>query len=88
MKRRYDIIHSVILILFLVIAYFIENAIMKGILLSLFSGVLLFNTVLKLKTKKDDRFRDKIFLGILLFLDCVLLLGSVYVIISAVLEAF
>lgn len=86
MKRRYDITHAVILVLFLIIANFIGNAIIKGILLLLFSGVLIFNTVVKLKVKKDDKFRDKIFLGILLFLDSVLALGSVYVIISALVD--
>lgn len=59
---------------------------MKGILLLLLSGVLVFNTILKLKTKKEDKFREKIFLGILLFLNSVLLLGSVYIIVSAIVE--
>lgn len=86
MKKRYDITHAVILILFLVIANFLGNAILKGILLLLFSGILVFNAVSKLRQKKDDRFTDKIFLGILLFLDSMLLLGSVFVIISAIME--
>jgi hypothetical protein len=87
MKRRYDITHAVILILFLVVANFLGNAILKGILLLLFSGILVFNAVTKLKQKKEDKFTDKILLGILLFLDSVLVLGSVFVIVSAVVDA-
>jgi hypothetical protein len=87
MKRRYDITHAVILILFLVIANFLDNAILKGILLLLLSGILVFNTAMRLKQKIDNKFTDKIFLGLLLFLDSVLLLGSVFVIISAIMEA-
>jgi hypothetical protein len=86
MKKRYDITHAVILILFLVVANFLGNALLKGILLFLFSGVLVFNTVMKLIQKKEDKFTDKILLGILLFLDSLLLLGSVFVIISAIMD--
>ncbi len=86
MKKRYNITTLVILVLFLIVAYFISRSIMKGILLLLLSGVLVFNTILKLKTKKEDKFREKIFLGILLFLNSVLLLGSVYIIVSAIVE--
>lgn len=87
MKRRYDITHAVILILFLVVANFLGNAIIKGILLLLFSGVLVFNTVMKLKQKKENKFTDKILLGLLLFFDSILVLGSVFVIVSAIMEA-
>lgn len=80
MKRRYDILHAIILVLFLVIANFIGNAMIKGIILLLFSVVLIVNTTLKLKSKKDDKFRGKIFYGILLFLDIVLAIGSITVI--------
>jgi hypothetical protein len=86
LKRRYDVIHGIILILFLVIAIFIGNAIIKGILLLLFSGVLIFNTVVKLIQKKDDGFKDKFFYGILLFLDVILALLALFVIVSAILE--
>jgi hypothetical protein len=87
MKRRYDITHAVILILFLVVANFLGNAIIKGILLLLFSGILVFNTVMKLKQKKENKFTDKILLGLLLFFDSILVLGSVFVIVSAIMEA-
>jgi hypothetical protein len=88
MKRRYDIAHAVILVLFLVIASFIGNALIKGILLLLFSAVLLFNTILTLKMKKNDKFTYKIFYGILLFLDSVLALGAIFVIVSSIVETF
>lgn len=84
MERRYDIVQAAILILFLVAAGFIGNSIVKGILLLLFSAVLIFSTVSKLKKKKDDKIKSKIFYGILLFLDSVLALASLYVIISSV----
>lgn len=86
MEKRYDIIHAVIMVLLLAAACFISNAIVKGILLLLFSAVLIFNTILKLKTKKVDKIRGKIFYGILLFLDSVLALASIYVIISAIID--
>jgi hypothetical protein len=37
--------------------------------------------------KKDDKVRGKIFYGIILFLDSVLALASLYVIVSAIVEA-
>ena len=86
MKRRYDIVHAIILVLFLVLANFIGNAIVKGLLLLLFSTALIINTIVKLKMKKNDKIADKIFYGILLFLDVVLAAGSIYVIVSAILE--
>lgn len=87
MERRYDIAHSVILVLFLVVASFISNSIVKGILLLLFSAVLIFNTVTKLKMKKDDKIRGRIFYAVLLFLDSILALASLYVVITAIIEA-
>jgi hypothetical protein len=87
MKRRYDVMHAVILLLFLVIANFIGNAIIKGIMLLLFSMVLMYSTIDKLRINKNNKFADKIFYGILLFLDSVLVLGAVFVIITAVFAA-
>lgn len=88
MGRRYDIVQAVILVLFLVAAGFIGNSIVKGILLLLFSAVLIISTVSKLKKKKDDKVKSKIFYGILLFLDSVLALASIYVIISSIVGTF
>ncbi len=88
MKKRFDFLHTAVLILFLVIAYFIGNAILKGILLLVFSCVLMFNTIVRLRTLKSDKIRDKILYGILLFLDSVLLLSAIYVIVSAMIAVF
>jgi hypothetical protein len=85
LKKRFDIIYVILLVLFLVIAYFIGNAIIKGILLLLFSGVLIINTVVKLWQKKNDKFRARFMFGILLFLEVILALGAVFVIISGIL---
>ncbi len=87
MKRIYDITHGVILVLILVVAVVINNSIIKGILLLLFSGVLLFNTIIKLKTKMDEKFTEKIFYGILLFIEVILALGALYTIILGIAEA-
>lgn len=86
MKKWNDFIHIIILVLVLVIANFIGNSLLKGIMLFAFSGLLVFNTVMKLRLKKDDRFKDKFLYGILLFLDVILALLSVFVIVSAILE--
>jgi hypothetical protein len=91
MKRSYDVLHAVLLVSFLVIANFIGNTIFKGVLLLLFSSVLIVNTALKLKIKLkmklDSKIGEKIFYGILLFLDVVLFIQSIYVIVMTVIEA-
>jgi len=87
LKKRYDVIHAVILVLFLIIASLIGNALIKGILLLLFSGVLIFNTVMKLVIKKDDKFREKYLFGILLFFDLLLAIGAIFVIVTAIFGA-
>ncbi|MHB8129866.1 MAG: hypothetical protein ACYDEX_12785 [Mobilitalea sp.] len=79
MNRRYDILHAIILILFLVVANFVDNTTLKGVLLFLFSTVLIINTVMKLKMIKDDKFKRKFFYGILLFLEVMLAVGSIFV---------
>lgn len=83
MKRIYDVAHAILLVLFLVIANFVSNAIIQGVFLLLFSVILIVNTVFKLISKKDDKFKGKIFYGILLFLDAVLAVGAIFVIITA-----
>lgn len=85
MVKRYEIVHSLILILFLVIAYLVGNSILKGILLLLFSAVLIYNTIIKLNIRGVERLGHKVFYGILLFLDILLAIGALVVIISAVL---
>lgn len=84
MVRRYDVLHAVILILILAIANIIGNSIVKGILLLLFSAVLIFNSLLILMQKKEDILRNKIFYGILLFLNILLAIGAIIVIIAAI----
>lgn len=86
MKKWYDFIHIVILVLLLIIANAIGNSLIKGILLLLFSGVLIFNAVMKLIQKKEDKFREKFLYGILLFMDVILAILSIFVIVSAILE--
>lgn len=87
MKNKFDLILAIILVLILTIAVFIGNAVVKGILLLLFSGVLIFNTVSRLKGSPEDKFKRRFFFGILLFLEFVLALSAVIVIIMAALEA-
>ena len=86
MKRRYDIVHAIILVLFLVLANFLDNTMIKGVILLLFSAVLIVNTMMKLRIKMNHKFSDKLFYGLLLFLDTALAVGAIYVIISGVLE--
>ncbi len=85
MKRRYDIIHAVILLSFLVIANFVGNAVIKGIMLLLFASILIVNTALKLKSKMGDKIGEQIFYWVLLILDIILAVGAIIVIISAAL---
>ncbi len=86
MKRRYDVFYVVILLLFLVIANFIGNAIIKGVLLLLFSLGLIWNTAMKLQEKIKAKQRSRIFYWILLLGDVILAIAAVAVIILAALE--
>lgn len=84
MKRQYDALHAIILLAFLILASFISNAVIRGVMLLLFSTVLTVNTAFKLKAKLKEKLSDKIFYGVLLFLDLLLFLGAMVVIISAI----
>jgi hypothetical protein len=86
MKKHWDLIQALILIAFLVIAILIGNMILRGILLLLFSTILIINTVIALKSKSDDKFSLKFFYGILLFLEFVLAFSSLFVIISSIIK--
>jgi hypothetical protein len=86
MKKKLDLLYAVLMILFLFFAYFIKNSIVQGISLLLFSVILAVNTAIKLKTKLNNKFRDKFFYGILLFLDIVLAASALFVIITAIIE--
>ncbi|MDF2512812.1 MAG: hypothetical protein K0S04_2678 [Herbinix sp.] len=84
MKRWYDVAYAVILIMILIIAFLIGNAIISGILLLLFSAILIINTSYKLSRKKGDKFKYKVFLMILLLLDTILALGAIIVVINGI----
>jgi hypothetical protein len=88
MKQYKDVIitavQSVILVLFLIIACFLDNELVKGILLFLFSGVLIGNTIFKLVTRKKEERRSKIFYSILLVIESLLAAGAITVIIMAI----
>lgn len=86
MKRRYEVLYVVILLLFLVIANFIGNAIVKGIMLLLFSLGLILNTVMKLQEKRRDKLGSLIFYGILLLLNVILAIAAIAVIVLAMIE--
>lgn len=83
MKRRFDYLFAIILVLLLVLAIMIGNGVFKGIFLFAFSGILIINTVLILRGKQDNKFKNKFFLGVLLFLEVILAISSLFVIISA-----
>lgn len=84
MKRQYDVLHAIILVAFLLLAGFIWNAVIRGIILLLFSVVLTINTAFKLKSKLKEKLSDKLFYGVLLLLDLLLFLGAIVVIISEI----
>ena len=83
MKRRFDYLTAIILVLLLVITIFVGNAIVKGILLLVFSGTLIMNTELNLRVRQDNKLNNKIFLGVLIGLEAILAISSLYVIFSA-----
>jgi hypothetical protein len=86
-KILIDLLYSAILISILLIAYFIGNAIVTGLLLFVFSVVLGVNTALKLKNNMEGKFRAKFLYSLLLFLDIVLAVSSLFVVITAIIEA-
>lgn len=85
MKRRYDVMHAIILITFLIIANFVGNAVVKGVLLLMFAAVLIVNTVLKLKMKMNDKIGGQIFYWVLLILDIILAVCAIVVIVMSAL---
>jgi len=85
-RRQYDILHAIILLSFLIIANFTGSTIIKGILLLLFSAVLMINTAMKLKSKKDSKFRGKIFYYVLLLLNMLLAASALYAIVISIIE--
>ncbi|HHV09691.1 MAG TPA: hypothetical protein GXX75_05350 [Clostridiales bacterium] len=84
MKIRYDVVHAVVLLLVLMIAFFVGNTVIKGVLLLLFAAVLLLNTVYKLREKKEAQLRSKLLVWILLILDIILAVCAIDVIINGI----
>jgi hypothetical protein len=87
MRRQYDILHAIILLLFLVIANLIGNTIVEGIMLLFFSAALFFNIILRFKSKKNDKLKYKILSSVLLLLVVALTVSSVYVIVISIIRA-
>ncbi len=87
MKKSYDIIPAVILILCLVISVIIGNAVIKGVVLFAFAAFLIVSTVFKLIGKKDLKFWDKFFYVLLLLFEIGLAIGAIFVIIAAIVGA-
>lgn len=86
-KILIDSLYAVILIGILLLAYFIGNPIVSGILLFVFSVVLGVSTAIKLKNSMEGRFRAKFLYSLLLFLDIVLTVSSLFAVITAFIEA-
>lgn len=88
MKQYKDLIitaaQSIILVLLLVIACLLNNELVKGILLFLFAGVLIGNTIYRLKIGKTGKLRSKVFYSVILFFESLLTIGAISVIVMAV----
>lgn len=84
LKRWYDLIYAVILVMILIIAFLIGNPIISGVLLLLFSAILIINTSYQLSRKKGDKIKYKVFLIGLLLLDLVLAASAVIVVINGI----
>lgn len=87
MKIVFDIAVVVALILLLVVGLFVDNAIIRGILLLLFSAILAGNTIFKFKDKLKGNISGRVLYGILLFLELLLFISAFYVTITAIIEA-
>jgi hypothetical protein len=77
--------HTAILLIFLVIANFVGNEVVKGVLLLMFAAVLIVNNILKLKTKMNDKIGGQIFYWVLLILDIILAVCAIVVIVISAL---
>lgn len=84
MKKRFDILLAVLLVLFLVAAVFINNIIIRGIMLLVFSLVLIANTVWSLLLSMKGKVKDVVIYSILLFFEVALAIGSILVIVNTV----
>jgi hypothetical protein len=87
MKKVYDIAVILVLLLLLIAGYFIDNAVVRGVFLLLFSAALIASTVIRLGTKMKGGFGRKFLYGVLLFLELILAISASYVIVTAVIGA-
>ncbi len=87
MRKRRELTQSVILAVTLIFSVLISNLIIKGILLLIFSGILIFNILSILKKDREDKYIARVLYGLLLFLVSVLALASVYMIITSFVES-
>lgn len=86
MKRRFDVFLVVVLLLILVIANFIGNDFVKGILLLIFSLCLGWNTIAKLREKRKEKLSSQILYALLLLFNIILAIGAIAVIVLAAIE--
>ncbi len=86
MKRRFDVFLVVVLLLILVIANFIGNDFVKGILLLIFSLCLIWNTIAKLREKRKEKLSSQILYALLLLFNIILAIGAIAVIVLAAIE--
>lgn len=87
MKKIFDIAIVCALLLLLVIGVFVDNAIIRGVFLLLFSAALTGNTIIRFIAKLKGNLSGKILYGILLLFEFLLLVSAFYVTISAIIEA-
>jgi len=82
-----DLLYTLVLLVILLTAYLVGNAIVTGILLFVFSVALGVSTAIKLKNNMDGKFQAKFLYCLLLFLDILLAVSSMFVVITAFIEA-
>lgn len=86
MKKRFDILLAVLLVLFLVAAVFINSILIRGIMLLMFSLILIANTLWSLLLSMKGKVKDVVIYSILLFFETALAIGSILVIVNTVLR--
>ncbi len=84
MKRRYEIIQAAVLLALLLLSVLLNNAVVKGLTLFLFSADLIVNTLWMLLTMKKDGFVKQLLFGLLLFLEIILAIGAVVAMVTAI----
>lgn len=85
MKKRFDILLALLLVLFLVAAVFINSILIRGVMLLIFALILIANTVWSLLLSVKGEAKDVVIYSILLFFEAALAIGSILVIVNTVL---